>query len=122
MMDEKRSQQSGKRRARSDSLEELDGPPPKRQPKMPTKPAKFTFGDAFCGVGGASEGAFQAGLFVKWGLDFNEPALRAYKCNHPTCKTLYMSAHNLKDYKDRKFLRVDILHLSPPCQYWSPNK
>jgi DNA (cytosine-5)-methyltransferase 1 len=118
IVDDRRAAWSAlKRRPRSDSLEELDGPPPKVP--LPRKTIPYTFGDAFCGVGGASEGAAQAGLSVSWGLDNNEAAIQAYAKNHLGAKTLSINAHDFGDHKDDS-LRVDVLHLSPPCCYWSP--
>ena len=41
----------------------------------------YTFGDAFCGAGGASRGAAMAGLQVRWGFDLDIYAYEAYKAN-----------------------------------------
>jgi|SRR5690242_11999891 len=114
------SQTQGKRRARSTSLEILESLP-KRNLSHPTKEDRYTFADVFCGAGGASQGAVQAGLHVRWGLDNDKDALTAYHLNHPGALPFCQNAHNFPPAGfDGADLRVDVLHLSPPCCYWSP--
>ena len=83
------------------------------------KQQRYSLGDAFCGAGGVSRGAVGAGLRVKWACDFNIEACRTYGSN------FYKTA--VYQYPMRTFLeigevilKVDILHLSPPCQFFSP--
>ncbi|KAF1929411.1 S-adenosyl-L-methionine-dependent methyltransferase [Didymella exigua CBS 183.55] len=113
-------QSERKRRARADSVEVIESPPKRRSP-LPIKGVRYTFGDVFCGVGGASQGAVQAGLHVCWGLDNDEDAITAYHLNHGGALPFCENAHK---FSPRGFcakdLHVDILHLSPPCCYWSP--
>ena len=110
----------GKRRARSDSIETLEAPP-RRKSSLPTKKKRYTFADVFCGAGGASQGAAQAGLHVLWGLDNNEDALNAYRSNHTGALPFCQNAHHFPPGGFTEAdLRVDVLHLSPPCCYWSP--
>ncbi|KAL6710775.1 hypothetical protein ACN47E_007832 [Coniothyrium glycines] len=111
----------GKRRARSDSVEELEFEPLKRKNPLSSKTGGYTMGDTFCGGGGASQGAAQAGLIVAWGLDNEERALKTYRLNHPSAKAFQLDAHDFPPPGVRKeLLRVDVLHLSPPCCFWSP--
>ncbi|KAF2190493.1 S-adenosyl-L-methionine-dependent methyltransferase, partial [Zopfia rhizophila CBS 207.26] len=85
------------------------------------KKAKYTFADCFCGAGGASRGADNAGLSVTWSLDKDQRAMEAYRANFPGAREYMMDAHNiLTPEMSKKSLRVGILHLSPPCCYWSP--
>lgn len=86
----------------------------------------LTFGDAFCGAGGTTRGAVMAGLHVKWGFDFWDNACTTWKANFCEATCYCMSsdefvsmAQNPKD-GDQEEIKVDILHLSPPCQYFSP--
>ncbi|KAF2116861.1 S-adenosyl-L-methionine-dependent methyltransferase [Lophiotrema nucula] len=109
---------AAKRRQRPESVVEQDASPPKRT--LPTKDKRYTFGDSFCGAGGASQGAVQAGLFVKWGLDHNKYAMQAYEANHLLAWVYEMDAHDFPEIESIKALRVDVLHLSPPCCFWSP--
>lgn len=62
----------------------------------------YTFGDAYCGAGGVSCGAKQAGVKLQWAVDIDKYAFFSFLTN------------------DSRFLRVDIAHCSPPCQTWSP--
>lgn len=87
----------------------------------PVKKARYTFGDVFCGAGGASQGAADAGLQVLWGLDFDEHAIAAYRENFPSAAAYHLDAHEFPPKRaSKEQLRVDILHLSPPCRFWSP--
>jgi DNA (cytosine-5)-methyltransferase 1 len=109
-------------RERSCSLEELQEIRRTRRPQHPVKIPRYTFADAFCGIGGASSGATQAGLFVKWGLDRDAAAITGFSYNYPEATPLPMNADDLPALEDVKHLKVAILHLSPPCDYWSPNQ
>jgi len=111
----------GKRRPRSVSFEILDEAPSKRPLPHPTKRSRYTIGDVFCGAGGASQGAAQAGIYVAWGLDKDKPALEAYLLNHPGASGYLCNAHNFPPCgKSIAELRTDILHLSPPCCFFAP--
>ncbi|KAF2199365.1 S-adenosyl-L-methionine-dependent methyltransferase, partial [Delitschia confertaspora ATCC 74209] len=97
---------------------------------------QYTFGDFFCGVGGTSQGAQDAGLKVRFGLDFDKDACEAYKENFPRTLVFHKDAHLFLSqdpnhigqnhlYKDdpiriKDLMGTDIVHLSPPCQYFSP--
>jgi DNA (cytosine-5)-methyltransferase 1 len=84
----------------------------------------YTFGDAFCGCGGTSRGAMTAKLQIDWGFDFNLRAIEAYKSNFSMVDCIHKAADEfLKDCDDestRERYKVDILHISPPCQPFSP--
>ncbi|KAH9875084.1 hypothetical protein J1614_004572 [Plenodomus biglobosus] len=109
-----------KRRARSQSIEILE--PPKNRPlPHPAEKDRYTFGDVFCGFGGATQGATQAGLHVVWGLDMDQPALRAYRLNHRGAHAFLCNVHDFPPPgMTEANLRVDVLHLSPPCCFFSP--
>lgn len=112
-----------KRRARDGSLdfEVLEQEPPKRKTEHPLKQGRLIFGDVFCGAGGASQGAAQAGYYVQWGLDSDKRAMESYSLNHPSAYALKMNAHNFPPKGiSKENWKVDVLHLSPPCCYWSP--
>ena len=86
----------------------------------------LTYGDAFCGAGGTTRGAAMAGLRVKWGFDQWEHACSTWRTNFPQATCYQLSSYEFVDKvrgsKHRKAVdsKVDILHLSPPCQYFSP--
>ena len=80
---------------------------------------RYTFGDGFCGCGGASRGAHGAGLRVAWAFDQDPSSIATYYANFPHAHCEGIAANDFvtvlaEDYK------VDILHLSPPCQIFSP--
>ena len=78
---------------------------------------RYTFGDCFCGAGGMSRGAINAGLRIKWGFDFNLSACQTYALNFIGTSIYNVWANDFSEAKGDH--RVDICHLSPPCQYFS---
>lgn len=87
----------------------------------------YTYGDAFCGGGGSSRGATMAGFRLKWGFDFNKHACLSWRANFPSSQCHQMAAHEFVDQAQRaaddgnpNLMKVDVLHLSPPCQFFSP--
>ena len=87
------------------------------------QPRRYTFGDMFCGAGGMSRGAQQAGLSVTWGLDRDPGATAVFGMNFPAASILQMSDIDLCEVYSRAQPPVitDILHVSPPCQPFSNN-
>lgn len=81
---------------------------------------RYTFGDCFCGAGGVSRGAVMAGLRVEWAFDYNKHAYDSYALNNYRTSVYSNWAHDFCniDDPDRDF-KVDICHLSPPCQFFS---
>lgn len=81
------------------------------------KKHRYTVGDCFCGAGGFSRGAVNAGLRVEWGFDFNLPACLTYVLNFFGTPIYNVWANEFAaapgDHK------VDICHMSPPCQFFS---
>ncbi|PLB49379.1 C-5 cytosine methyltransferase DmtA [Aspergillus steynii IBT 23096] len=85
-----------------------------------TKRARwYTFGDGFCGAGGVSCGANQAGLEIKWAFDASHHATTTYRLNfeNAVCELGTIDSF-LTNYKH--FQKVDVSHGSPPCQTFSP--
>lgn len=83
--------------------------------------SRYTFGDGFCGAGGVSCGARQAGLQISWGFDKSEHAMSSYRRNYPDtiCETSEIADFLTNLPED---IIVDIIHCSPPCQTFSPAK
>ncbi|KAI0477104.1 S-adenosyl-L-methionine-dependent methyltransferase [Xylariaceae sp. FL0804] len=104
---------------------------------------KYTFGDMFCGAGGASLGARKAGFQVRLGCDNHNGACATWRAAFPEATLFDLDVHDFltrvvdnSDIDDidnggrgsggggnnnnNHLLRVDVLHLSPPCQFWSP--
>jgi DNA (cytosine-5)-methyltransferase 1 len=63
-----------------------------------------------------------AGLMVRWGIDNWEAACETWKQNFPQGVMLDIPVDEVvkRAQKAKLGLLVDILHLSPPCQFWSP--
>lgn len=83
---------------------------------------QYTFGDAFCGAGGCSSGASQAGLLVVWGFDKDKDNIRAYAANlgrHEGTESLNEAVDEFGRRSDIDRFMVDFLHMSPPCQPFS---
>lgn len=108
-----------------------------RKPGIRSPGQKYTYGDCcklfllhlfepvlislVCGAGGATRGALMAGLKPIWGFDMNNHACTSWRLNFPDA-TLYeeWADQFIQRGLGNSSLRVDILHLSPPCQYFSP--
>ena len=86
--------------------------------KRTAKLQQYTFGDCFCGAGGMARGARDAGLDVSWGFDFNQHACETYEMNFPEARVYNKWAHEIPSLTE--CFKVDICHLSPPCQFFSP--
>ena len=79
----------------------------------------YNYGDGFCGAGGASRGATMAHLKVCWGFDMDEKACDSWELNWPEAKMYRMIANEFALDPTINAM-VDILHISPPCQPFSP--
>ncbi|KAK4236339.1 S-adenosyl-L-methionine-dependent methyltransferase [Achaetomium macrosporum] len=80
---------------------------------------RYTAGDVFAGAGGASRGIERAGLELVFAVDDWDHAAQSLRSNFPKCTVYSMDVFDLIQFEDIQH-RVDILHLSPPCQFWSP--
>lgn len=80
---------------------------------------EYTFGDAFAGCGGMSRAAVMAGLKVKWGFDKDRMAIEAYATNFPNAYHGHTETQRVVTHGSTEKLKVDVLHLSPPCQPFS---
>ena len=85
----------------------------------PYQARRYTFGDAFSGPGGASRGAKAAGLRNEFAFDFDPATIDTYRRNfhHTRCEAI--AAHEFVTVINEDF-KVDVLHMSPPCQTFSP--
>ena len=81
-------------------------------------PAAYTFADVCCGAGGASRGAEMAGLQLRWALDHDADACETYRLNFPHVRLHQKPLQELINMRHED-LKVDIMHISPPCQAFS---
>lgn len=83
----------------------------------------YAYIDLFTGAGGMAEGASKAGLKPKLFLDKDKDACKTLRLNHHGVKILCNAIWDLFDGKVslRTFYHiVDIVHVSFPCNYYSP--
>ncbi|KAF7548144.1 hypothetical protein G7Z17_g7246 [Cylindrodendrum hubeiense] len=71
-------------------------------------------------AGGVSRGAQMAGFKVEYAVDKAEEVWDTYKTNFPDTQLFKMSLDEFLSDPGNGHLRVDVLHFSPPCQYFSP--
>ncbi|KAJ5484896.1 hypothetical protein N7539_004884 [Penicillium diatomitis] len=86
---------------------------------LTVEPTGYVFGDAYCGAGGASCGAQQAGVHIKWAIDMNESAVETYRMNFQDA-IVHQSSFEWFLLNPEDELRCDLAHCSPPCQPFSP--
>lgn len=98
---------------------DLDQPSVTAQAPSLSPGQRYTAGDVFAGAGGASRGIERAGLKLEFAVDNWELAVRSMKSNFPQTQIYDMNVYNFITSDDTR-RDVDILHLSPPCQFWSP--
>jgi DNA (cytosine-5)-methyltransferase 1 len=80
---------------------------------------RYTAGDVFSGAGGASRGIERAGVQLLFAVDHWAPAVESLRKNFRQSRIYDMDVTDFITSNETQ-CRVDILHLSPPCQFWSP--
>ncbi|KAL1843898.1 hypothetical protein VTJ49DRAFT_6841 [Mycothermus thermophilus] len=88
--------------------------PPRRYPSQ-----RYTAGDVFAGGGGASRGMERAGAKLVFAVDHWAPAVSSLRRNFPDTRVYDMEVTDFI-HLDEQLGEIDLLHLSPPCQFWSP--
>ncbi len=81
---------------------------------------QYTFADMFCGAGGASCGAEMAGFLIKLSCDKDPHACETYRHRFPGSDLHEMDIFQFIKQDPKSTQRVDAMHISPPCQFWSP--
>ncbi|KAM0439592.1 hypothetical protein ACHAPT_000684 [Fusarium lateritium] len=87
--------------------------------KTRTRGQKYTVFDSCSGAGGVSRGAQMAGFQVQYAVDKAPEVWRTYQTNFPEAYLFQMSLDQFLSF-DTQHMRVDVLHFSPPCQFFSP--
>ncbi|PHH66340.1 hypothetical protein CDD81_7395 [Ophiocordyceps australis] len=99
----------------------LDTPQPPCATSTRLAGQRYTLFDAFSGAGGVSRGSQSAGFKVLYGLDKSPEVWETYRLNFPQATLHPMSIDEfIRTASIRRRHQVDVLHLSPPCQYFSP--
>lgn len=74
-----------------------------------------------CGAGGTTRGAHISGLQIKYGFDKDEHVAISWAANFPKATMYKNDAHDVVQWPNSSArLQVDVLHMSPPCQFFSP--
>ncbi|KAI1488017.1 S-adenosyl-L-methionine-dependent methyltransferase [Biscogniauxia mediterranea] len=83
---------------------------------------RYSAGDFFCGAGGASLGMKKAGFEVVVACDMDPAACQTYRTNFPRTGLQEMPVYNFvkQQNETRSRRHTDVVHISPPCQTWSP--
>ncbi|KAK4133343.1 S-adenosyl-L-methionine-dependent methyltransferase, partial [Trichocladium antarcticum] len=80
---------------------------------------RYTAGDVFAGAGGASRGIERAGVQLLFAVDHWCHAAESLRSNFDSTDIHELEVTDVILRKDIRY-NPDILHLSPPCQFWSP--
>jgi len=70
--------------------------------------------------GGASRGAFMAGLIPRFAIDKDLFACESYVSNFPKAQLLRKTISDWLNVEKEALPHVDVLHVSPPCQDFPP--
>ncbi|KOS18095.1 Modification methylase HphIA [Escovopsis weberi] len=80
---------------------------------------KYTLFDSFSGAGGVSRGAQSSGFHIQGAVDKSPEVWDTYRLNFST-ELFKMSIDEFILATRDRIIRPDVLHLSPPCQFFSP--
>lgn len=81
---------------------------------------RYTVADMFSGAGGFTTGAKRAGFRVETAVDYWARANATYRANHPEVDLHGTDVAKFCNDLTAPRGPVDVVHLSPPCQTWSP--
>lgn len=81
---------------------------------------RYNAADMFSGAGGYTSGAKRAGIKVVYALDHWARCNATYKTNHPEVELQEQDIMTYCNDLTIPDVRFDLVHLSPPCQTWSP--
>ncbi|RBR09193.1 uncharacterized protein FIESC28_10005 [Fusarium coffeatum] len=88
--------------------------------KVRSRGQKYTMFDSCSGAGGVSRGALIAGFKVQYAIDKAPEVWNTYQTNFPNTELFRMPLDQLLLDPYIGHMRVDVLHFSPPCQFFSP--
>lgn len=81
---------------------------------------KYTMFDSCSGAGGVSRGALMAGFKVQYAIDKAPQVWDTYQTNFSDTELFRMPLDQFLSDPQNGHKRVDVLHFSPPCQFFSP--
>lgn len=80
---------------------------------------KPVMAEGFCGAGGMTLGALNAGMDVKVAFDYDAAKIATHDLNFPRCDSKQVDVTQWIAWTKEKAFKVDVVHLSPPCQPFS---
>ncbi|KAL2183400.1 S-adenosyl-L-methionine-dependent methyltransferase [Thermothelomyces heterothallicus CBS 203.75] len=98
---------------------DLESSEPGSPPRL-SRGQRYTAGDVFSGAGGAARGIERAGVHLEFVVDNWNHAVETLRSNFPQTKVYALSVADYCDSEETRGKKVDLLHLSPPCQVFSP--
>ncbi|KAM0243557.1 hypothetical protein ACHAPO_000409 [Fusarium lateritium] len=81
---------------------------------------RYTMFDSCSGAGGVSRGALMAGFKIQYAIDKAPEVWNTYETNFPDTELFRMPLDEFISQPNVDHKRVDVLHFSPPCQFFSP--
>jgi len=76
----------------------------------------YTFGDYYCGAGGISVGAREAGFKVVYGVDHDPDACATYRLNFPGTRVYEEDIHDHLTARAQENAHVRCVHMSTVCK------
>ncbi|KEQ72888.1 S-adenosyl-L-methionine-dependent methyltransferase [Aureobasidium namibiae CBS 147.97] len=76
----------------------------------------YTFGDYYCGAGGISVGAREAGFKVVYGVDHDPDACATYRLNFPGTRVYEEDVHDNLTARSHETAHVRCVHMSTVCK------
>lgn len=80
----------------------------------------LTFGDFYCGAGGVSVGAREAGFKVVYGVDHDHDACKTYGLNFPGARVYKEDINDFLTARGHENAHVRCIHISTVCKTISP--
>lgn len=81
---------------------------------------EYSFGDTCAGGGGTTAAAPMVGFNTKFVVDHCQAACATQKRNFPSTEIYEMDLHDFLTRIEDGEIGVDVIHISFPCQYYSP--
>jgi len=82
----------------------------------PVPNSAYTFGDFFCGGGGVSTGAREAGFKIVYGVDHDKDACATYRLNFPGAKVYVEDVNYFLTVRVQENAHVRCAHMSTVCK------
>ena len=88
------------------------------RPMLFPKLQRYSFADVFAGCGGVTVAAVKAGFCVKYAVEWEPAMCTTYQLNNPGTR---VACADVREFVHRYLhdKKIDIIHLSPPCQPYS---